>query len=105
MAEQDEKYIDIKKQTVVPIEEKDFIVNNPEGLTLEGIKFNIRQWKIGSKNKYVVGKYELMLVQCKDITKSGKLSDGKTILSRDKEGNATWTEMIDENFNLVIKVI
>ena len=105
MAEKDEGYIDIQKQIVVPIEEKDFIMTNPEGLTTEGVKFNIgqHQLKSGSKgrNKYIAAKYELMLKHCKNFSKSGKLQNGKTILSRDEEGNVTWSEMIDENFNLV----
>ena len=104
MAE-DESYIDIMKQVVVPIEDIDIIINNPEGLTLEGIKFNIAQYPAGAGgkkgvNRYIRAKYELMLKSCKNITKSGKLSNGKTILSRDEDGSVTWSEMIDENFQL-----
>ena len=105
MAEQDEGYINIMKQVVVPIEEKDFIINNPEGLTIEGVKFNIKQHEkrpnSRSGNKYIVAKFKLMLNSFKDFSKSGKLQNGKTILSRDGQGNVTWSEMIDENFNLV----
>ena len=104
MAE-DETYIDIMKQVVVPIENRDFIINNPEGLTIEGIKFNISQHPaaFGGKkgvNRYIRAKYELMLKSCKNFTKSGKLSNGKTVLSRDEQGNVTWSEMIDDKFNL-----
>ena len=101
MAEKDETFIDFMTETKVPIEELDFIVNNPEGLTAEGVKFNINQWKKDSHNKYVVKKYEYMLIKCKNFSKSGKLSDGKTILSRDKDDEVTWAEMIDDKFNLV----
>ena len=110
MSEQDEGYIDITKQIVVPIEDKDFIINNPEGLTVEGVKFNISQHPAGlggkkGVNRYIRAKYELMLKSCKNFTKSGKLTNGKTILSRDEGGNVTWTEMIDENFNLVYQIL
>ena len=106
MAEQEEGYIDIMKQVVVPIEDRDFIINNPEGLTIEGVKFNISQYPAGKGgkkgvNRYIRAKYELMLKNCKNFTKSGKLSNGKTILSRDQDGSVTWSEMIDDNFNLV----
>ena len=109
MAEE-ESYIDIMKQIVVPIENKDMIVNNPEGLTVEGVKFNIAQYPMGRKgnkggNRYIRAKYELMLKQCKEFAKSGKLSNSKTILSRDEKGNVTWAEMIDDNFNLVPQIM
>ena len=109
MAEQEEMFIDIQKQIVVPIENKDVIVNNPEGLTVEGINFNIKQHraKSGSRggNKYIAAKYELMLKQCKNFAKSGKLSNGRTVLSRDVDGNVNWSEMIDENYNLIPQII
>ena len=109
----DESYIDFTRQTVVPIEELDSIVNNPEGLTIEGVKFNIASYPApkgtgrGKKggNKYIRGKYELMLKKCKNFAKSGKLEDGRTILSRDEKGNVTWAEMIDDNFQLVKDVV
>ena len=104
MAEEKEDIVYFKNQIRVPIENKDFVENNPEGLTLEGAKFNVYQWKTKSRNKYVAAKYDLMVYTCKNFTKSGKLADGKTILSRDEEGNVTWSEMIDDKFNLVPKL-
>ena len=103
MVEQDMKYINIldKKNIPVPKEQWENVRDNPEGLTVEGVKFNVNEWKRRSKNKHVVAKYNRMLRECKNLTSSGKLSDGKTILSRDVKGTPTWTEMIDENFDLV----
>lgn len=98
MAEQQEKIIYFKDQIQVPIEDKDTITNNPEGLTVEGCKFNVKQCK---NNKYIAAKYDLMLHKCKNFSSSGKLSNGKTVLSRDKDGNVTWAEMINEKFDLV----
>ena len=104
MAEEKDKIIYFKDQIQVPIENKDFVENNPEGLTLEGAKFNARQWKVLSKNKYTAAKYDLMVHTCKNFTKSGKLENGKTILSRDIDNKVTWAEMIDEKFNLILSI-
>jgi len=88
----DEGYVDFMKETMLPIEEVEFIKTNPEGLTKEGAECHLKNWK-HSTNKYQVVKYESMLKVCKNFTESGKTPDGKTIMARDGK-NITWSEKI-----------
>lgn len=101
--EEELKFINILDRNNVPVPKEDWenIRDNPEGLTVEGVKFNVYQHKTRSKNRYIIAKYDKMLKECKNFTKSGKLTDGKTILSRDEQGNVTWSEMINDNFELI----
>ncbi len=99
------KYINIldKKSVGIPKEEWEGVRDNPEGLTVEGIKFNIIEWKVRSRNKYLVAKYRKMLNECKNFSTSGKLDNGKTILSRSKDGKVTWSESIDYDLDAMVK--
>lgn len=90
-----ESYIDIMKEVKLPIEEVDFAITNPENLTKEGADFSLSQWKTGSKNRYVIQKYELMIRKCKSFSSSGKTTDGKTVLARDDSGKPVWTEKME----------
>jgi len=73
------------------------ILENPMGLTKEGIEEKVRIWK-GSNNGQCKSKYNTMLQRCKNIQPSGtvkeKLSSGREVryivLARDKNGIATW---------------
>lgn len=89
-----ENYVDIKKQIRLTPDELEFIKENPAGLTKEGCMQEIKNWK-RSRNKYTKKMYDVMLVSCKNFTASGKTSDGKTIMSKDKDGRVTWSEKVD----------
>ena len=99
---EEEGFIDIMKQTMLPIEAVDYITKNPEGLTREGCLFNLHEWKYGSRNKYTTKKYEEMLKRCKSFSNSGKTSEGKTILARDVNNRVTWASFIDEKGNNIL---
>jgi len=88
----DDGFINLKNTTKLPDEEIDYVMSNPEGLTKEGIEYNIKAWS--GKNRYALKKYELMQKQCKTIQASGKLDDGRTILSRNPDGKI-WAEKLD----------
>ena len=83
------------RNTVFQEEEKKHILENPRGLTKEGIEESIVLWK-SSNNKHTVLKFEMMLARCKKIAESGKTPDGKIILARDEEGVPTWTKVDDK---------
>jgi hypothetical protein len=101
MAEGGERFIDLgdKRRVVLTQSDVDFIKDNPHGLTKEGCQVSLVDWAKHSKNRYVQARYKAMLEKCKSFTKSGKLSDGKTVLSRDSEEEVTWAEFIDVDFN------
>ncbi len=90
-----EGFIDIKKETRLSDSDVNLIEKNPEGLTKEGIQFNIDSWKTGSRNRYIVKKYTQMLKSCKNLKSSGKTDDGRTILSRDESGKVTWAQVLE----------
>ena len=98
----EEGFIDIMRETKLPEDAVDYITKNPEGLTKEGCLVSINQWKYNSRNKYNTKKYEEMIKRCKNFTNSGKLSDGKTILSRNADGGVTWAEYVDEKYNVLV---
>jgi len=86
-------FIDIQREVKLPQEEVDYLLNNPEGLTKEGAEYNFKQWK-KSNNKYVIEKYRIMLEKCKNFSKSGLTTDGRTILAR-IDDKVVWTEKLD----------
>lgn len=102
-----EETLFFKDKITLSEDEVIYVEKNPEGLTKEGIQHNLNSWKSGSKNKYVVRRYEVMLNGSKDVdackttTLSGKTSDGKTILARNNDGKVTWSEMLDSKLNLI----
>ncbi len=85
-----EGFIDLMRETRLPLEEVDYIRNNPEGLTKEGIGYCVKIWK-SCHNRYVIAKYKKMVTECKNISTSGKTVDGRVILAR-LDGNITWAE-------------
>jgi len=87
-----------KPFTVFQESEKEHIMENPDGLTKEGIDKKIELWK-GSVNRHVELKYRAMLSNCKKIQPSGKDTEGNIILSRDKSGNPTWVEEVVKDHN------
>ncbi len=87
-----EGFVDIMKETKLSPEETTYVLENPEGLTREGVDYSLKMWK-QSTNKYQKKKFEMMLVHCKKFTTSGKTPDGKTILSR-IDSKVTWSESI-----------
>lgn len=89
---ENEGFIDIMKETRLPVEEVDYMLNNPEGLTREGIEYSVKLWE-SSHNRYLKKKYNDMLTMCKNVQSSGKTVDGKTILAR-RDGKVTWSEDI-----------
>lgn len=89
---EDETFIDIMKETKLPIEDINFIKENTEGLTREGVEYCIKMWKL-SRNKYQIEKFTQMLKHCKKFEASGKTSDGKTIMSR-RDGKISWAEQV-----------
>lgn len=86
----DEGFIDINKDVKLAQEEIDYIKDNPEGLTKEGVEYCLNMWK-QSSNKYVIQKYKLMLTHCKNLAQSGKLSDGRTVLAK-RNDKVVWSE-------------
>jgi len=74
-----------RKMTVFNETEKEIIVNNPSGLTKEGVLKKIELWK-RSSNRHQQILYQTMLKQCKNLHPSGKYEDGRTILAKDKNG-------------------
>jgi hypothetical protein len=91
-----ESFIDLQKETKLPYEEVDYVMKNPEGLTKEGVDYNVKQW--GKSNRYAVRKYELMRTRCEKIAQSGKLEDGRTILARNPNGDI-WAQWLDGSGN------
>lgn len=89
MPEDDENYIDIKKKVVLSPEDLDFAKENPAGLTKEGVEEELRNWKMSS-NRYKKRMFEWMLVNCKNLTASGKTVDDRPIFAR-KKGKITWS--------------
>lgn len=87
---ENEGFIDIMRETKLPVEEVDYVLNNPEGLTREGIEYSLKMWE-KSNNRYLKKKYKEMLTKCHKIQPSGRAVDGKTILAR-LDGKVTWTE-------------
>ncbi len=85
-----EGFIDLMRETKLPLEEVDYIRNNPEGLTKEGIDYSVKLWK-SSNNRYVLAKYNKMITECKNISTSGKTVDGRVVLAR-LDGKITWAE-------------
>ena len=90
------------KNTVFQENEIAQIRNNPGNLTKEGIEEKIRYWNLSS-NKHVQIKYATMVRMCPNIAPSGKLEDGSTIFSRDKDGNPDWVEAIDKDKKIEAK--
>ena len=97
---EEEGFIDIMKQTMLPIEAVDYLTKNPEGLTREGCLVTLNQWKHGSRNKYTIKKYDEMLKRCKNFSTSGKIPNGKTILAK-LDNKVTWSDFTDEKGNIV----
>jgi hypothetical protein len=97
----EERYIDLdnKKKVVLTDNDVAFIRDNPHGLTLEGVKVEKQDWLKHSKNRYMQARYLAMEKNCKSFTKSGKMNDGRTVLSRDVEGKPKWAEWIDTDYN------
>jgi len=91
MVELDEDFIDIndKKKTYLTKDQIEYVKENPEGLTKEGCSEHIKNWE-KSKNRYTLAMYKVMLKKCEKFTSSGKTTDGKPILSRDKDGKIKW---------------
>lgn len=85
-------YIDVSQKKTVVFQETELkeIADNMRGLTKEGIEEEIALWK--GSNHVVTAKFQTMLKQCKNIQPSGKTKEGKIILARDKDGNATWVK-------------
>ena len=69
------------------------ILDNPNGLTKEGIEEKIKIWS-KSNNKHVKIKYETMKARCKNVQPSGKTPDGKIILAN-VNGVPVWTKPDD----------
>jgi hypothetical protein len=91
-----EGFVDITQETRLPAEEVNYIMENPEGLTLEGVKYCQKLWKF-SGNKYQKEKFKRMLTMCKKLEPSAKLGDGRTVLSRKKDNHdnmIVWAENI-----------
>ena len=73
------------------------ILENPAGLTKEGIQEKVSTWR-NSNNGQCKAKYQTMLVRCKNVQESGTVIETLTggrkcryiILARDKNGIATW---------------
>jgi len=85
------------KMAVFQETEIEHILENPSGLTKEGIKEKVNIWK-NSNNGQCKAKYNTMLVKCQKVQPSGTFKETlKTgeevqylILARDKTGNVTW---------------
>ena len=93
----EERYIDVgdKKKIVLTDNDLTWIRDNPAGLTVEGAQVEFNEWLKRSRNRYMQARYAAMLKRCRLFTKSGKLQNGKTILSRNEEGDVTWAEWLD----------
>ena len=93
----EERFIDLANKRRVVLTDKDLRIvrDNPAGLTLEGAKASLYDWLNRSKNRYLQGLYAAIVQKCKNFKESGKLSDGRTILSRDEEDKVTWAEWLD----------
>jgi len=63
--------------------DENIINNNPGNLTKEGCMHKVWLWA-QSGNSHVLKRYLAMYALCKNFAKSGKTTDGKTILSRKK---------------------
>ncbi len=97
----EERYIDLdnKKKVVLTDNDVAFIRDNPHRLTVEGVKVEKQDWLKHSRNRYMQARYLAMEKNCKNFTKSGKMNDGRTVLSRDIEGKPSWAEWIDTDYN------
>jgi hypothetical protein len=95
----EESFIDLENKKKVMLDDKDFyyVKENPAGLTKEGIAVSYNDWARRSKNKYLQALYLSMIKMCKNVKSSGKLKDGRTILSRDENDEVTWAEWLDKN--------
>jgi hypothetical protein len=104
--------LDDKKRVVLTDSDMLVIKENPNGLTKEGAKVEFNEWMKKSKNRYMQARYASMLKNCKVFTNSGKLKDGRTILSRfpvmdkdtgkptnDLNGEPKWCEWLDTDMN------
>ena len=65
------------------------LVNNPSGLTKEGIEKKIELWA-SSSNSHQKIFYKTMLARCKNIAPSGLDDAGRVIFSRNPDGTPKW---------------
>jgi len=112
-----EGYINLNEKKTVVLTETDsrIVKENPHGLTREGAKVEFNEWMDRSKNRYMQARYASMLKHCKVFTNSGKLKDGRVILSRapvldekkmptgDSNGEANWCEWVTVDYERVTK--
>lgn len=105
-----EGFINLGEKKKVVLTDSDMMVikDNPHGLTKEGTKVEFNEWMTRSRNRYMQARYALMLKNCKIYSTSGKLKDGRTILSRshvidaatkkptsDMNGEPNWCEWLN----------
>ena len=83
-------FVDISKESPLAPEQIRTIVENPGGLTKEGVEKKITLQN-QSHNKYQKKMYQMMLKRCKNLATSGKTIDGQIILAR-RDGTITWTD-------------
>lgn len=101
MVKTEKQFIDLEDKRRVVLTENDvaFVRDNPHGLTKEGCKAYKNDWVNHSRNRYMKARYTAMRQKCKTFTRSGKLKDGRIILSRDKEGNPKESSWLDTDYN------
>ena len=78
-----------RKTTVFQETEWKQILENPNGLTREGVEKKIELWKLSS-NAHVLLKYKTMLTNCKTLSPSGTTKEGYIIYARDRNGDPSW---------------
>lgn len=95
-----EQFIDLgnKKKVVLTKTDIEFIRDNPHGLTKEGCRAYMNDWIKRSRNRYMRARYVAMEQRCKNFTKSGKLKDGRIILSRDHKNNPNESAWLDTDY-------
>jgi len=91
-------YLDEKNKVVLTETDVFFYKENPHRLTKEGARAHLNDWQ-NSKNKYMQARYFAMVEKCKVFEKSGSLSDGRIILSRNEKGEPAETAWLDVDFN------
>jgi len=99
MAETD--FIEVGKEVRLTADQLTFAKDNPARLTKEGCQVEEYNWGKKSKNRNQAAMYTYMLKNCKVFASSGKTADGKTVLSRDENGKASWAEKINEEGKVI----